>query len=90
MTKNINEVLKELKELQAMEAELKAEIDELKQEAIDYMTEAGVDEVVTDDAKATYRSVLSNRFDSTAFKRVHEDLYRAFTKVTECRRFTLN
>ena len=55
-TATINEILKEMKELQQMEDELKAEIEELKQQAIDYMVENDVDEVVTDDAKLKYTS----------------------------------
>ena len=80
-TTNINEVLKELK----------AEVEKLQDEAKAYMTEQGIDEVITDDGiKATYREVLSNRFASTEFKKVHEDLYKAFTKQTSSMRFTLN
>ena len=34
--------------------------------------------------------VLSNRFDSTAFKKMYSDLYKAFTKQTASRRFSIS
>ena len=37
-----------------------------------------------------WTSVLSNRFDSAAFKRVHDDLYKAFTKQVASRRFSIS
>jgi predicted phage-related endonuclease len=36
-----------------------------------------------------WTSVLSNRFDSTAFKKEHSDLYKHFTKQVASRRFTI-
>lgn len=88
---NINAILKEMKEYRDMQAQLESEIEALKAQAIEYMEEQGIDEVIADDGtKATWRSNISSRFDSTAFKRVHADLYNAFVKKTEYRRFTLN
>ena len=37
-----------------------------------------------------YTSVISNRFDSTTFKRLYADLYKDFTKPTSSRRFTVS
>ena len=88
---NINEVLKELKEYDEMMKALKAEVEKLQTECKEYMIENNIDEVISDEGiKATYREVLSNRFASTEFKKVHEDLYKAFTKQTSSMRFTLN
>ena len=86
----INEIIKNIKEMQDLQEQVKAEIKALKAEAIEYMSDEGVDEVLTDEGKITYREVISNRFDSTAFKRVHADLYTAFTKKTSNMRFTCN
>lgn len=36
-----------------------------------------------------WTSVLSNRFDSTSFKKVHGDLCKAFTKQVTSRRFSI-
>ena len=41
-------------------------------------------------ASDVYKRQLSNRFDSAAFKRVHDDLYKAFTKQVASRRFSIS
>ena len=64
-TTNINEVIKELKEYQDMQESLKAEIEKLKAEAIEYLNENEIDEYINDNGtKVTYREVVSNRFAS--------------------------
>ena len=90
MKTNINEVIKEIKEYQDMQEALKVEIEKLKAEAIEYLNENEIDEFLCDEGKVTYREVLSNRFASTEFKKVHADLYEAFTKKTSSMRFTCN
>lgn len=87
---NINEVIREIKEYQEMQDALKVEIDKLKAEAIEYLNENEIDEYLCDEGKVTYREVLSNRFQSTEFKKIHADLYEAFTKKTSSMRFTCN
>lgn len=87
---NINEIIREYKEYAAMAEQLKAEMDVLKKEAIEYMDENGVDEVVTDEGKITYRDVISNRFQTTEFKKKFADLYKAYTAPTVNKRFTCN
>lgn len=87
---NINEVIREIKEYQKMQEDLKAEIEKLKIEAIEYLDSNELDEYLCDDGKITYREVISNRFASTEFKKVHADLYEAFTKKTSSMRFTCN
>ena len=89
-TTNINEVIKEIKEYQAMQDELKRQIEALKQEAVEYLESNEIDEYMCEDGKVTYREVISNRFASTEFKKVHADLYEAFTKKTSSMRFTCN
>ena len=89
-TTNINEVIKEIKEYQDMQEALKIEIEKLKAEAIEYLNENEIDEYMCEDGKITYREVISNRFASTEFKKVHADLYEAFTKKTSSMRFTCN
>lgn len=88
---NIYETLKELKEYNDMMTALKAEIDKLQTECKEYMTANNIDEVVTPEGiKATYREVISNRFDSTAFKKDFADIYSEYTKKTSAMRFTCN
>lgn len=88
---NINATLKELKEYNDMMAALKAEIEKLQAECKEYMTENNLDEVIsTDGIKATYREVISNSFDSTAFKKDFADIYSEYTKKSSSMRFTCN
>ena len=86
----INEIIRQIKEYQDLQEQIKAELGLLKAEAIEYLNDEGIDEVLTDAGKITFREVISNRFDSTAFKRVHADLYKAFSKKTCNYRFTCN
>ena len=92
MTKNINETMKELAEMTALLEETKALIEGLQDEVKEYMTENNIDEVITENGeKATWREVISNRFDSTAFKKSEwGELYKEFTKRTAYKRFTFN
>lgn len=87
---NIMSVIKEIKEYQKIQEELKAEIDKLKVEAIEYLNENEIDEYLCEDGKITYREVISNRFDSTSFKKDFLDIYKEYTKKTSSMRFTCN
>ena len=49
-----------------------------------------VEELIAGHYIVRYTSVLSNRFDSTSFKRVCPDLYKAYTKQVASRRFTIS
>jgi predicted phage-related endonuclease len=89
-TTNINEAIRQIKEYQDLQEQVKAEIEALKAECIEYLDEHATDEYLCDEGKITYREVLSNRFQSTEFKKIHGDLYKAFTKQTASMRFTCN
>ena len=71
---NINNIIKEIKEYQAMQEALKAEIEALKADAVEYL-------------KAN-REVISNRFDSTSFKKDFADVYAEYSRKTSCMKFT--
>ena len=92
MTKTIAEInatLRELSEYTAMKEELTAQIEALQDQVKEFMVENNVDEVIGENGeKATFRSVISNRFDSTAFKKDFLDIYKEYTKRTEYKRFT--
>ena len=85
----INKTMKELAQYTDMMEELKAQIEALQDEVKAYMTETGTDEVIgANGEKATWRGVISNRFDSTAFKKDFLDIYKEYTRKTEYKRFT--
>lgn len=87
-TTNIKDVIKEIKEYQAMQDELKKQINELKEEAIEWLDENELDEILTDEGKITYREVISKRFNSTEFKKDFADIYDEYTTQTSNMRFT--
>ena len=81
--------VRELKELKAMADELAAEITAIEDTIKAAMTEQGVEEMTVDFYKVRYKTVKSNRFDTTAFKKAMPDLAAQFTKQTETRRFSV-
>ena len=89
-TTNINEVIKEIKEYQAMQDELKRQIEALKAEAVEYLESHEIDEYLCDEGKVTYREVISSRFDSTSFKKDFADVYAEYSRKTSSMRFTCN
>ena len=60
--------------------------DMLKQELLERETE----ELEAGKYIIRWTSVLSNRFDTTSFKKVYGDLYKAFTKQTASKRFSIS
>lgn len=85
---DINEKFKAIAQYRRMEEEAKAEREALEAEIKAYMTESGVVELVGDEHKATYKEIISNRFDSTAFKKDHADMYESYKKQSSTMRFT--
>lgn len=85
----INQKFKELAQYKMMEAEAKALKEAVEAELKAMMESEGIDTLIGDEHKATYKEVTSSRFDSTAFKKAgHEDLYKEFTKPSTSMRFT--
>lgn len=92
-TTRINKVLAELKQFEAMKKEIEKEISKLQEECKDHMTEHELTELFNDDKSivARYSEVVSNRFDTTAFKKSEwGELYAEYTKKVTSMRFTLN
>ncbi|MBQ9198566.1 MAG: hypothetical protein IJ141_00070 [Lachnospiraceae bacterium] len=51
---NINTIIKELKEYQELEIQLKSQIEELKTQAIELLLAEGLDEFTCNEGKITY------------------------------------
>lgn len=80
------EKLKELEELlEEVKTEAESVRDEIKQEMLTHDTE----ELEAGQYIIRWTSVLTNRFDTTAFKKVLPDVYKAYTKQITSRRFTI-
>lgn len=80
----------EMQELDRLAQEAKEAADTIKDEIKAIMTEQGTDELVTGKFIIKWTTVLSNRFDSTAFKKAAPDLYKTYTKQITSRRFTVS
>ena len=74
--------IESLKELEEFAAEIKAEIDSLKDCIKAEMLAQDTDEMTVGKYIVRWTSVLSNRFDSTTFKREHAEMYKQYTKQT--------
>ena len=53
------------------------------------MEARGVEELEAGQYIARFTTVLPNRFDTTAFKREHGELYQRYTKQSTSRRFSV-
>ena len=89
-TFEITERIKALKEWEAVIAEAQAEAEAIKDSIKAEMSARQVEELEADTFIVRWTSVLSNRFDTTAFKREHNDLYKRYTKQSTSRRFTIS
>ena len=79
-----------LNKYEAMIEELKAEADTVRNSIKAEMEAREVEELMAGQYIIRWTSVLSNRFDSTAFKKVMPEIYKAYTKQISSRRFTIS
>ena len=79
-----------LNEWEAVIEEAKAEAEAIRDSIKAEMMERDTEELAAGKYIIRWTSVLSNRFDTTAFKKVYGDLYKAFTKQSQIRRFTIS
>jgi predicted phage-related endonuclease len=79
-----------LQELEGFMDEIKAEADGIRDDIKAMMLEEGTEELEAGAYIVRWTSVLSNRFDATAFKKIYGDLYKAFTKQVASKRFTIS
>lgn len=68
----------------------KAKADAIRSAIKAEMEKRNTEELTAGNYIIRYTSVISNRFDSTTFKRLYADLYKDFTKPVSSRRFTVS
>ena len=78
-----------LQELEALMEEVKAEAESIKDQIKAEMLDRQVSELQAGRYIIRWTDVLSNKFDSTSFKKVYADLYKAFTKQVYSKRFSV-
>ena len=87
--KMINEKIVEIRNFENEIKQMQEIVDSLKDELKNEMTARGVDELDTGTFKMSYKEVVSNRFDSKAFQKDNEIIYKAYLKESVSKRFTI-
>ena len=89
-TIEISSKIEALKDLEALIEEAKAEAETLRDEIKAEMLNRNTEEMEAGQYIIRWTSVLSQRFDTTSFKKVYGDLYKEYTKQTASRRFSIS
>lgn len=82
---------KKVAELVALQAQMDAiskRMEDIKTDIMVEMESREVDVITTKKFRADWKTIVSNRFDSSAFKKAFADLYTQFCKHNEYKRFT--
>lgn len=85
----IRNTVAELQKLYAKADELKAQITEKESMIKDEMDSRELEILDLGNVIIRFTSILSNRFDTTNFKKLHKDLYNTFIKQVVSRRFVI-
>lgn len=82
----------EIREIRTLEAKIK-ELDELKKEkealVKSVLDEVGVEELKIGAFTVRFTNVVRNNFNTSAFKKKYLELYNAFIKQSNYRKFTI-
>ena len=81
--------VEQLKELEELLEEGKAEAESVRDEIKQEMMAQDTEELEAGQYIIRWTSVLTNRFDTTTFKKVLPDVYKAYTKQITSRRFSI-
>ena len=88
-TIEITSKIEALKDLESLIEEAKAEAEALRDEIKSEMLNRNTEELEAGQYIVRWTSVLTQRFDTTAFKKVMPDVYKAYTKQVSSRRFSI-
>lgn len=91
MSKNeIVSLIETMNNYDELAGKAKSKADAIRETLKGEMLRLGAEELTAGTYIVRYTSVISNRFDSTTFKRLYADLYKDFTKPISSRRFTVS
>ena len=82
--------IEQLKELEELIEEARAEAEKVKDEIKMELAKRGTEEMTVGKYIVRWTEVLSNRFDTTRFKKMFPGMYKDFTKEVSSRRFSIN
>ena len=89
-TTEIQAQIESLRALEELIEEAKAEAETLRDTIKQEMLNRDVEELSAGQYIVRWTSVLSQRFDTTAVKKVMPEVYKAYTKQVSSRRFTIS
>ena len=87
MELNIQEIVKDIRELKRMQDELQAEIEAAENQIKEEMKRLDTYTMTGTDYKVTWNEVTSTRIDTKALKAELPDVVQRYTKTTTSRRF---
>ena len=88
-TVEIKSKIEALKDLESLIEEAKAEAEALRDEIKAEMLSRNTEEMEAGQYIVRWTSVLTQRFDTTAFKKVMPEVYKEYTKQVSSRRFSI-
>ena len=88
-TNQIKSKIEALLDWERIIEEAKTEADALRDEIKQELVNRNTEELTVGQYIIRWTSVLTQRFESTAFKKVMPDIYKAYTKQVASRRFTI-
>ena len=89
-TLELDQKVSQLRELRNLEAEVRAEISAIEDAIKAEMLARNVEVLEGQSCRVTWRTVITTRFDSAAFRLSHADLFRQYSKATTSRRFIVS
>ena len=88
-TNELTTKIEALQEWERLMEEAKAEAEAIRDEIKQEMLNRNTEELEAGAFIIRWTSVLSQRFDTTAFKKVMPEVYKAYTKQVTSRRFSI-
>ena len=88
-TTEITSKIEALKDLESLIEEAKAEAEALRDEIKTEMLNRDTEEMEAGQYIVRWTSVLTQRFDTTAFKKVMPEVYKEYTKQVSSHRFSI-
>ena len=89
-TIEIQVLIESLRTLEELIEEAKAEAETLRDAIKAEMLKRDTEELIAGQYIVRWTSVLSQRFDSTAFKKVMPEIYKAYLKQVSSKRFSIS
>ena len=89
-TRELTAQIESLRALEELIEEAKAEAETLRDTIKQEMLNRDTEELTAGQYIVRWTSVLSQRFDTTSFKKVMPEVYKAYTKQVSSKRFSIS